>query len=131
MCSSDLEDMESAGRAVTDIIVSGLLPAALEIIDQECIKAVEASIFAAGYPIDAGAALVIEFDGTEAGLDADAEKAATCEHWPGAVLVTTLAGQVIDGDPKEIRHVTDVWTFERESGSRDPNWKLVATEAPA
>ncbi len=41
------------------------------------------------------------------------------------------AGQVIDGDPKEIRQVTDVWTFERDIGSRDPNWKLVATEAPA
>ena len=41
------------------------------------------------------------------------------------------AGEVIDGDPKEIRQVTDVWTFEREVGSRDPNWKLVATEAPA
>ena len=41
------------------------------------------------------------------------------------------AGQVVDGDPKEIRQVTDVWTFERDVGSRDPNWKLVATEAPA
>ncbi|MCA3561333.1 MAG: Tim44 domain-containing protein [Aestuariivirga sp.] len=41
------------------------------------------------------------------------------------------AGQVIDGDPKEIRQLTDVWTFERDLGSRDPNWKLVATEAPA
>ena len=41
------------------------------------------------------------------------------------------AGEVIDGDPKEIRQVTDVWTFERDLGSRDPNWKLVATEAPA
>jgi len=41
------------------------------------------------------------------------------------------AGQVIDGDPKDIRKVTDVWTFERDVGSRDPNWKLVATEAPA
>jgi hypothetical protein len=41
------------------------------------------------------------------------------------------AGEVIDGDPKEIRQVTDVWTFERDVGSRDPNWKLVATEAPA
>jgi len=41
------------------------------------------------------------------------------------------AGQLIDGDPKEIRGVTDVWTFEREVGSRNPNWKLVATEAPA
>ncbi|MCA3554320.1 Tim44/TimA family putative adaptor protein [Aestuariivirga sp.] len=41
------------------------------------------------------------------------------------------AGEVIEGDPKEIRIVTDVWTFERDLGSRDPNWKLVATEAPA
>ncbi len=41
------------------------------------------------------------------------------------------AGDVIDGDPKEIREVTDVWTFERDVTSRNPNWKLVATEAPA
>lgn len=41
------------------------------------------------------------------------------------------AGEVVDGDPREIRQVTDVWTFERDVGSRDPNWKLVATEAPA
>jgi len=41
------------------------------------------------------------------------------------------SGQVIDGDPKEIREVTDVWTFERDTSSRNPNWKLVATEAPA
>jgi predicted lipid-binding transport protein (Tim44 family) len=40
------------------------------------------------------------------------------------------AGEVIDGDPKEIREVTDVWTFERDVTSRNPNWKLVATEAP-
>jgi predicted lipid-binding transport protein (Tim44 family) len=41
------------------------------------------------------------------------------------------AGEVIDGDPKEIRQVTDVWTFERDVTSRNPNWKLVATQAPA
>jgi predicted lipid-binding transport protein (Tim44 family) len=40
-------------------------------------------------------------------------------------------GQVIDGDPKEIREITDMWTFERDVGSRDPNWKLAATEVPA
>jgi predicted lipid-binding transport protein (Tim44 family) len=39
-------------------------------------------------------------------------------------------GDVIEGDPKEIREITDMWTFERDVGSRDPNWKLVATEAP-
>jgi predicted lipid-binding transport protein (Tim44 family) len=41
------------------------------------------------------------------------------------------SGEVIDGDPKEIREVTDVWTFERDVTSRNPNWKLVATQAPA
>lgn len=44
---------------------------------------------------------------------------------------TNRAGEVIDGDPKQIREITDVWTFERDTGSRDPNWKLVATESPA
>lgn len=37
-------------------------------------------------------------------------------------------GAVLDGDPKKIREVTDIWTFARELSSRDPNWKLVATE---
>jgi glycolate oxidase len=61
--------MEDAGRAVTAIMADGLLPAALEIVDRETIRAVEASVFAAGFPTDAGAALVVEFDGLEAGLD--------------------------------------------------------------
>jgi predicted lipid-binding transport protein (Tim44 family) len=39
------------------------------------------------------------------------------------------AGTVIDGDPAKVVEVTDVWTFAREVRSRDPNWKLVATEA--
>lgn len=38
-------------------------------------------------------------------------------------------GEIIDGDPTEIQEITDVWTFERPVRSRDPNWKLVATEA--
>ena len=38
-------------------------------------------------------------------------------------------GRVIDGDPNAVREVTDIWTFAREVSSRDPNWKLVATEA--
>jgi predicted lipid-binding transport protein (Tim44 family) len=38
-------------------------------------------------------------------------------------------GQVIDGDAELVVDVTDVWTFARDLGARDPNWKLVATEA--
>ena len=38
-------------------------------------------------------------------------------------------GNVIDGSPEKVTDVTDVWTFARDISSRDPNWKLVATEA--
>jgi predicted lipid-binding transport protein (Tim44 family) len=39
------------------------------------------------------------------------------------------SGNVIDGNPEKVTDVTDVWTFARDVSSRDPNWKLVATEA--
>jgi predicted lipid-binding transport protein (Tim44 family) len=39
------------------------------------------------------------------------------------------SGTVIDGSPDQVAEVTDVWTFARQLGSRDPNWQLVATEA--
>jgi predicted lipid-binding transport protein (Tim44 family) len=38
-------------------------------------------------------------------------------------------GNVIDGSADRVTDVTDVWTFSRDLSSRDPNWKLVATEA--
>jgi predicted lipid-binding transport protein (Tim44 family) len=39
------------------------------------------------------------------------------------------SGSVIEGNPDKVTDVTDVWTFARDLSSRDPNWKLVATEA--
>jgi predicted lipid-binding transport protein (Tim44 family) len=39
------------------------------------------------------------------------------------------SGEVIDGNADKVTDVTDVWTFARDLSSRDPNWKLVATEA--
>ena len=57
------EDVVSACHAVGAIIRSGLVPAALEIVDQRTIAAVEASRYAAGLPLDAGAVLIVELDG--------------------------------------------------------------------
>ena len=37
-------------------------------------------------------------------------------------------GEVVDGDPGEVTTVTDIWTFARNTQSRDPNWTLVATD---
>ena len=39
------------------------------------------------------------------------------------------AGVVIDGSADQIADLVDVWTFSREAGSRDPNWRLVSTES--
>ncbi|MDP2411682.1 MAG: Tim44/TimA family putative adaptor protein [Pseudolabrys sp.] len=50
----------------------------------------------------------------------------------GSQLVTATrdkAGAVIEGNAEAVTDVTDVWTFARDLTSRDPNWKLVATEA--
>ncbi|MHC5231673.1 Tim44/TimA family putative adaptor protein [Brucella sp. LJL56] len=38
-------------------------------------------------------------------------------------------GKLIDGDPENVLEIKDLWTFARDTRSRDPNWKLVATEA--
>jgi len=40
---------------------------------------------------------------------------------------TGAAGNVIEGDSKSVRDVTDVWTFARDLRGRDPNWTLVGT----
>jgi glycolate oxidase subunit GlcD len=68
-------DVVSACRAVGAIIKSGLVPGALEIVDQRTIRAVEASVYAAGMPTDAGAILIIELDGPSAAVARQVERA--------------------------------------------------------
>ena len=68
---ADFVTTDAAARATSAIIAAGILPAALEMMDNATIRAVEASIYAAGYPVDAAAILLIEVDGLAAGLDAD------------------------------------------------------------
>jgi glycolate oxidase subunit GlcD len=71
---ADFMEVNDASHAVSAIIAAGVMPAALEMMDREIIRAVEASVFAAGLPTDAGAALLIELDGIEAGIDDEAER---------------------------------------------------------
>ena len=39
------------------------------------------------------------------------------------------AGNIIDGNAEKVVDMIDVWTFTRELGSRDPNWRLMATDS--
>lgn len=75
---ADFPSIDAAARATSAIIAAGLVPAALEMMDQPTIVAVEASIYAAGYPTDAAAVLLVELDGPDAGIDADV---AAVERW--------------------------------------------------
>jgi glycolate oxidase len=62
-----------ASEAVSAVIARGLIPAAMEMIDQTTIEAVE-DAFGCGYPRDAAAALLIELDGLQHGIDAQADR---------------------------------------------------------
>ncbi len=46
-----------------------------------------------------------------------------------ATVTRDANGEVVDGDPSAVTEVTDFWTFARDTGSRDPNWTLVATRS--
>ncbi len=63
--------IRTASEAVSGIIAAGIVPAAMEMMDQACVRAVEASIYAAGYPVDAAAVLLVELDGTAEAVDGE------------------------------------------------------------
>ncbi len=61
--------VEECSQTVSDVIAAGIVPSALEFVDDKTIEAVEASVYKAGYPRDAKAALLIEVDGFHEGLE--------------------------------------------------------------
>ncbi len=87
--------MESACKAVSRIVRCGIVPAALEILDRLTIEAVEASVFAAGYPRDAEAVLLVELDGPATEVEADSPRVVDLleEERPLAIESTTDAEQ--------------------------------------
>jgi glycolate oxidase subunit GlcD len=69
---ADFATVRAASEAVSAIIAAGIVPAALEMMDRACVAAVEASIYAAGYPTDAAAVLLVELDGQADAVEAEA-----------------------------------------------------------
>jgi glycolate oxidase len=67
------ESVDDASRAVGDIISAGIVPGALEMMDQMITGAVEAA-YHFGFPLDAGALLIVELDGLGPGLSEQAER---------------------------------------------------------
>ncbi len=66
------DTVDQATETVSGIIAAGIVPAALEMLDNLMIRAVELA-FGFGFPVEAGAVLIIETDGLDAGLDREAQ----------------------------------------------------------
>src|SRR6059036_867348 len=91
---ADFTSIRTAGEAVSAIIAAGIVPAALEMMDQSCIRAVEDSVYAAGYPRDAAAVLLVELDGgSDAAVQADTDVVTELLRKSGARSVRSAASE--------------------------------------
>src|SRR5712664_1226960 len=92
---ADFNGLRTAGEAVSAIIAAGIVPAALEMMDQSCVRAVEDSVYAAGYPRDAAAVLLVELDGrSDEAVVAETEVVVDLLHQSGARSVRSAASEV-------------------------------------
>lgn len=62
-------------------------------------------------------------------FDRDTKRAEVSVRYVGELtsVVRNKSGEVVEGNPKEVKRQRDVWTYARVMGSSDPNWQLVAT----
>ena len=88
---ADFTSIRDASEAVSAIIASGIIPAALEMMDRSCVAAVESSIYAAGYPADAAAVLLVEVDGRPGAVDEESARVVEILQGHGARTVRQAA----------------------------------------
>ncbi len=81
---ADFTSLNDAALATSAIIASGILPAALEMMDGNAVRLVESSIYAAGYPTDCDAVLLVDLDGVADGLEDDVNAVAVICRAHGA-----------------------------------------------
>jgi len=84
MCA--YRSIKAAGDAVSRIIASGLLPGAMEIMDNLSIQAAEAAVHP-GYPLDAAGLLIVELEGEASQVEAEFERLLPLIHASGPYLV--------------------------------------------
>jgi len=90
---ADFHTIEAASRTVSDIIAAGIIPAAIEMMDQATIRAIEESVFASGLPTDAAAMLLIELDGLPVSVDQESSRVIYLCRTNGACRVTVARSE--------------------------------------
>ncbi|HUS52701.1 MAG TPA: Tim44/TimA family putative adaptor protein [Thermohalobaculum sp.] len=102
------------------------------LLDVDVYKAFESVIAeraAAGLNVDSRFIGVRDLRLENATFDAATSEADLTLRFVGELITSVhdSEGRVVEGDPNEVRRQTDVWTFSRRMGARDPNWRLSAT----
>ncbi|MEY1557100.1 Tim44/TimA family putative adaptor protein [Yoonia sp. R2331] len=107
---------------VTPFISEDVFEAFSEVVDQRQ---------AEGLTIEAQFVGISDLGLNEATFDEATKEAELTVRFTGEMTwqVRDNAGDVIEGNDTEIKRQKDVWTFAREMGSDNPNWRLVATDA--
>ncbi|GAB4434525.1 MAG: FAD-linked oxidase C-terminal domain-containing protein [Chloroflexi bacterium OHK40] len=117
-------DIAGASASVSQVIAGGFLPAALEIMDRLAIKAVN-DMYRLGLPESAGAALLIEVDGVEDGLDALLDDVTAVCRRNGAIEVRPA---------RTLEEQNQVWAARKNAfgamGRLAPTYYLVDTVVP-
>jgi glycolate oxidase len=108
------DDVEDASETVSSIVAHGFVPSALEMMDREVIQAVEPALHV-GYPLDAGAVLLIEVDGLEEAVAEEAE------------VIHELCRA---GGAREVREASDVAERERLWAGRKGSISALGRLAP-
>ncbi|TYB77724.1 Tim44/TimA family putative adaptor protein [Maritimibacter fusiformis] len=82
-----------------------------------------------GFTIDATFVGLRELKLVDAEFDSDTREGEITVRFVGELtsVIRDKAGEIIEGNPNEIKRQKDVWTFARVMGSDNPNWQLVAT----
>jgi predicted lipid-binding transport protein (Tim44 family) len=82
-----------------------------------------------GLKVEANFVGVREVELADATFDSARSEAEITVRFVGELtsVVRDREGKIVEGDPNTIKRQRDVWTFAREMGSDNPNWKLVAT----
>lgn len=116
--------LEDAGRAVSAIIAHGIIPCTLELMDNNVIKAVEDWLHI-GLPLQAGAVLLIEVDGWDAGLDRQAQQIIDVCNEVGAIEITLA---------KNAQERNNLWMARRNAigamGRLRPNYDMEDATVP-
>ncbi len=130
--SEFLQGARGAYEMILMAFETGDLEKVRDFLSEDVFESFEAVVQARreqGLTVDATFMGIRELTLHDATFDRDTRQADIAVRYVGEMtsVVRNAEGEIVEGDPKSVKKMRDVWTFSRQMGSNDPNWQLVAT----